>query len=89
MWGAIVNASDIKYRYQQLNPNGHFFDRATMKFFGDSMANFGVRKVEGAREMYHLYRKRSVKHGLRGDGWIFDDTDGSMRTPAAALGSNL
>lgn len=59
-----MNASDLKARYSALN-GGHFFDRDTMKFFGDTMRNYGVRtlNVDGAT-WYELHRKRTVKHGL-------------------------
>lgn len=57
----IKNASDLKYHYQDKNPDGHFFDRKTMKFFGDTMANYGVRN-HGT--YFELYRKKPVKHGL-------------------------
>ena len=43
--------ADIKANY---NPEGHFFDRATMRFFGDKMSSFGVFKWRGKR---YLYRK--------------------------------
>lgn len=38
----IKSASDVKYH---LNPDSHFFDRASMKWFGDTMSSFGVRNV--------------------------------------------
>lgn len=57
--------TDIKYTYQRLScvdgRNRHFFDRDTMKFFGDTMANYGVRD---AGPYWELYRRRPVKHGL-------------------------
>lgn len=54
----------------------HFFDRSSMAFFGDSMANFGLRKaivvvseeysngliLSGQREVWELYRKHAVKY---------------------------
>ena len=47
-----MSVSDIKHHNA-----GHFFSRATMKFFGDKMASFGVRTFEGNRV---LYRKPSA-----------------------------
>lgn len=68
----IKTASDLKYWIKDQHPDNHFFDRDTMKFFGDSMANFGLRKVKvknpETKELvacYELYRKRAVKHGLQ------------------------
>lgn len=59
-----------------------FFTRSSMKFFGDTLKNFGVRDggeilsnydndgkyVEGGatHEVWELYRKHSVKRGVNG-----------------------
>jgi hypothetical protein len=71
-----MTASGLKYLYERNNPEGHFFDRATMRFFGDTMRNFGV--LDGGRvktvtengieeaEVWELYRKRPVQGGLHG-----------------------
>lgn len=48
-----------------------FFTRSNMRFMGDTMANYGVRKAiintifEDNIEVWELYRKRPVKHGLK------------------------
>lgn len=72
-----MNASELKYQVSQAGSN--FFDHASMKFFGDTMKNYGVRKstittnydendnyVENGVtvEVWELYRKHPVKHGL-------------------------
>lgn len=57
----IKTASDLKYWHEYHNPNSHFFDRKTMKFFGDTMKNFGVKRWKNC---YELYRRRPVEHGL-------------------------
>ena len=56
---------------QKITANGsHFFDRKSMKFFGDTMRNYGVREsvvdtlTQKNVEVYELYRKRPVKNGL-------------------------
>jgi len=43
----------------------YFFTRDTMRFFGDTMANYGVRSnnIKGL-PVWELYRKKPVKHGL-------------------------
>ena len=38
-----MTPSELKALYYRGNPDGHFFDRKTMTFFGDTMRNFGVR----------------------------------------------
>jgi hypothetical protein len=71
-----MTSSELKYLYERNNPGGYFFDRATMRFFGDTMRNFGVRDggtiqtVSGKGieeiEVWELYRKRPVVCGLHG-----------------------
>lgn len=65
-----MTASELKYKIEQAGQEPHFFTRSTMKFFGDTMANYGVRSAvidtwtEDKVEVWELYRRRSVKHGL-------------------------
>jgi hypothetical protein len=71
-----MTASALKYLYERNNPDGHFFDRDTMRFFGDTMRNFGVAdggKVKTITEngieevaVWGLYRRRPVKCGVHG-----------------------
>lgn len=56
-----MTPSELKYQYECNNPDGHFFDRKTMKFFGDTMANYGVAVLNDG---YELFRKKPVKHGV-------------------------
>ncbi len=62
-----MNPSELKYNVEQTG--SHFFDRDSMKFFGDTMKNYGCCRVVGETrdgeflEVYQLYRKRPVKHG--------------------------
>ena len=66
-----MTSSDLKYNYEQENPNGHFFERKTLRFFGDTMKNYGVRAVrirttDGTPcNVWELYRRHPVKHGLK------------------------
>jgi hypothetical protein len=41
---SIKSPSQLKSAYYESTPDGHFFDRRTMAFFGDTMANYGTRK---------------------------------------------
>lgn len=82
-----MTPSELKYLVESAGHDSHFFTRRTMKFFGDSMKNYGVRKgptilypydeegnyTETPRpvETWELWRKRSVKCGLR-DSAYFD-----------------
>ncbi len=53
--------------YYQVKPDGHFFDRETMRFFGDTMSNYVVHGTEiyNERLCYVLERKKPVKNGLK------------------------
>ena len=67
-----LTASDLKFHYEQAQ-GGHFFDRGSMKFFGDTMSNFGVRaqtefvqtySQEEPIECYVLYRRKKTSKGM-------------------------
>lgn len=73
-----MNASELKYKVQ--STGSHFFDYKSMRFFGDTMSNFGVRETEiktnwdkdgnwtddGVTvKVWELYRRRPVKYGLQ------------------------
>ncbi len=64
----IKTASDLKFLHELKHPKSHFFSRETMKFFGDSMKNYGIKHYRGHIE---LIRKKPVKHGLT-DSAFFD-----------------
>lgn len=53
--------SDLKHSVT--NTGSFFFDRKSMQFFGDSMANYGLRSCNA--QTWELYRKNPVKHGLK------------------------
>ncbi len=54
-----MTPAELKYLTEETE--SHFFTRSTMKFFGDTMRNYGVRS---AGDYWELYRKKPVKHGL-------------------------
>ena len=64
----IKTVYDLKYAYLEKHPDGHFFDRRTMKFFGDTMKNFGI---VNQKNNIILYRKNPVNGGRMG-GFSFD-----------------
>ncbi len=53
-----------------------FFTRDSMRFFGDTMANYGVRSAtvdtwtQAGVECWELYRRRPVKHGLQSSAYF-------------------
>ena len=80
-----MTPSELKANILAHDPDSHFFDRKTMKFFGDAITNYGVRKTvilsfydEFDRhnekpvflEVWELYRKRPVKHGLQSSAFF-------------------
>lgn len=75
-----MTPSELKYQVESAGHELHFFTRKTMKFFGDTMRNYGVRRTEIVsffdgeggyhadgvkRDVWELYRRRAVKHGLK------------------------
>jgi|TARA_B110001454_G_C12342398_1_gene276607 hypothetical protein len=73
--------SDLKHLMEQ-DPDSKYFSRENMKFFGDTMANFGLRQPKDIEDIngdtrfaYELYRKRPVKAGLNSSSW-FEIKDG-------------
>jgi hypothetical protein len=64
-----MNASELKYHIEQTGREQYFFTRETMRFFGDTMRNYGVRSAtvtgyDGKPvECWELYRRHAVKHG--------------------------
>lgn len=61
-----------------------FFSRTTMRFFGDTMGNYGVRaqpvEVRGVL-CWVLYRKRPVKHGVNGEAFFSCEDFKQMMRP--------
>lgn len=56
----IKNASDLKFHHEQADPDSNFFTRDTMKFFKDTMKNFGVHYVFEGK--YIELRRRTLPH---------------------------
>ena len=84
-----MTPSELKYQVEQAQNEPHFFTRSTMKFFGDSMRNYGVRVgmvtsnyntngeyvPEGVTvKVWELYRKNPVKHGLHDSAYFDQNT---------------
>jgi hypothetical protein len=74
-----MKASELKYHVEQADTESYFFDRKSMKFLDDTMANYGVRSelvqseyVEAGVwiEVWELYRKKAVKHGNKSSAYF-------------------
>lgn len=74
-----MTKTELKYAVQ--NTGSHFFDRSTMRFFKDTMANYYVPKATVSvtrssgetHTCYELQRRRPVQGGLQ-DSAYFDTT---------------
>lgn len=79
-----MNASELKYNVET-KTDSNFFDRASMRFFGDRMSNYGVRSTTITTsydsqdnyvehgitiEVWELYRRKAVKHGLKSSAYF-------------------
>lgn len=71
----IKTASDLKYAVEQSGNEPFFFTRETMKFFGDTMRNYGIRHLTiNDQPVIELYRRKSVKHGLKESAYFDAET---------------
>jgi hypothetical protein len=77
----IKTASDLKHCVNNAGHESFFFDRGTMRFFGDTMRNYGVRQPSeivthgGERiKAYELFRRRSVHYGLKDSAFFCAET---------------
>lgn len=73
-----MTPSELKYHVEQAGHDSYFFTRKTMKFFGDTMRNYGVCEAtittrSGQKTVWELYRKRPVLHGMQSSAY-FDQT---------------
>jgi hypothetical protein len=81
-----MNTSELKWNVENVGTTDtYFFTRKTMQFFGDTMRNYGVRSTtiltdwgENGEylgqpqpiEVWELYRRQPVKHGLDGSAYF-------------------
>jgi len=70
-----MTPSELKYNLEAADPDSHFFNRKTMRFFGDTMSNYGCRStIIDGKPAYEIYRKRAVKQGLRSSAYFCAET---------------
>lgn len=71
-----MTPSGLKYLIEQSGNERYFFTRNTMRFFGDTMRNYGVRSAvvetldSKSVDVWELYRRRPVKHGLQSSAYF-------------------
>ena len=62
-----MTPSELKYNVETNGWDSYFFTRSNMKFFGDTMKNYGCRDNG---DTWELWRKRPVKHGLSSSAYF-------------------
>ena len=69
-----MTPSNLKYEVEKTE--SYYFDHKSMKFFGDTMKNYGCCSAvvdtwtQTKVECWELYRKRPVKHGLQSSAYF-------------------
>jgi hypothetical protein len=51
--GKEMTITEIVMRYKELNPDGHFFDYGTLKYFGQTLKDFEVLETDNS-DVYKL-----------------------------------
>lgn len=77
---AKMTPATLKYHVQ--NTGSNFFDHKTMRFFGDTMRNYGVtsrpvmvKEYDGTEtECWELYRRRPTAHGMTSSAYFCTTT---------------
>ena len=73
-----MTTSELKAQVEATG--SHFFERSSMKFFGDTMRNYGIRSAtvetyNGEKvEVWELYRRKAVKCGLKTSAYFDKQT---------------
>lgn len=72
-----MNKTELKEKVEATG--SHFFERDSMKFFGDTMKNYGVRSAsvethtQGIVGVWELYRIHPVKNGNQKSAYFRKD----------------
>jgi hypothetical protein len=75
-----MTPSQLRANVESRGTESHFFNQKTMRFFGDTMRNYGCRPAvidthtEAAVPVWELYRRRPVKNGLRSSNYFRQDS---------------
>lgn len=81
----MTTSSQLKSLHLEAQPDSKYFDRDTMKFFGDTMSNLKVSKVwaltgDGVRiQAYELRRERDTHKGAPAGHMAYFDMTGKRR----------
>ena len=75
-----MTPSELKQKVDASGNEPYFFTNDTMKYFGDTMSNYGVRTGciktlnKPNVQVWVLYRKHAVKCGLRASAYFNTET---------------
>jgi len=75
-----MTAQELKRKIESSGKESYFFTCKMMKFFGDTMKNYGVTKIiistnwENDLEVFKLYRRRPVQNGLQTSAYFNSKT---------------
>jgi len=71
-----LTPSGLRAELLARNSESRFFSRENMRFAGDTMRNYGVRltTINDGVQVFELYRRRPVKHGLQSSAYFTADT---------------
>jgi hypothetical protein len=71
-----LTPSGLRAELLARNSESRYFSRENMRFFGDTMRNYGVRltTINGGVQVFELYRRKPVKHGLQSSAYFLADT---------------
>lgn len=67
-----MTPSELKFNHKRAVPSSHFFDTDTMRYYGDTMVNYGVRSHD--EKTWELYRKKPVKDGRQASAFFDKQT---------------
>jgi hypothetical protein len=71
LFNQIRTASQLAGFVSNSTSDSFYFSKDTLRFFGDSMSNYGIKHHKlGARHIVELRRKRAVKHGMTASAYF-------------------
>lgn len=82
-----MTASEVKARYQSLQPSGHFFDRDTLRFFGQTMRSFSITYLGEDKYLISapMYaRERNTRRYMGMSKHVFDYVTGNINPYVAS-----
>ena len=77
-----MTPSQFKAAYLAVHPNSYYFTRATMGFYGDTMANY---KIVDHGNYWELSRKRPVRGTNQASVFFTKDTFEQSNTPPPSI----